>query len=116
LGDLPHPVSNLLGQLLVVFALYHNSRTARTDPWSNGSAKLELAIYYGEPNRISRLKISGGVTLDLGSVSRRPLSNASESHWSGPRAIARGTRASLWPASCKPQASSGKLDSWSRIR
>ena len=38
------------------------------DPWSNGSAKLELAIYYGEPNRISRLKISGGVTLDLGSV------------------------------------------------
>ena len=38
------------------------------DPWSNGSAKLELAIYYGEPNRISRLKISGGVTSDLGSV------------------------------------------------
>ena len=37
------------------------------DPWSDGSAKLELAIYYGEPNRISRLKISGGVTSDLGS-------------------------------------------------
>jgi hypothetical protein len=40
---------------------------AWTDPWSDGSAKLELAIYYGEPNRISRLKISGGVTSDLGS-------------------------------------------------
>ncbi len=40
----------------------------KTDPWSDGSAKLELAIYYGEPNRISRLKISGGVTSDLGSV------------------------------------------------
>ena len=24
-----------MGQLLVVFALYHNTRTARTDPWSN---------------------------------------------------------------------------------
>ena len=29
--------------------------------------ELELAIYNGEPNRISRLKISGGVTSDLGS-------------------------------------------------
>ena len=53
----------MLGQLLVV-----GFNPTRTDPWSNGSAKLELAIYYGEPNRISRLKISGGVTLDLGSV------------------------------------------------
>ena len=44
-----------------------DTQTTSPDPWSNGSAKLELAIYYGEPNRISRLKISGGVTLDLGS-------------------------------------------------
>ena len=45
-----------------------NNNYTLTDPWSDGSAKLELAIYYGEPNRISRLKISGGVTSDLGSV------------------------------------------------
>ena len=45
-----------------------DTQTTCPDPWSDGSAKLELAIYYGEPNRISRLKISGGVTSDLGSV------------------------------------------------
>ena len=44
-----------------------DTQTTWPDPWSDGSAKLELAIYYGEPNRISRLKISGGVTSDLGS-------------------------------------------------
>jgi len=59
-----------VGQLLVVVSRQKSSdATTRTDPWSDGSAKLELAIYYGEPNRISRLKISGGVTSDLGSVS-----------------------------------------------
>ena len=61
-----------MGQLLVVVQSrlkeIQTLAQSRTDPWSNGSAKLELAIYYGEPNRISRLKISGGVTLDLGSV------------------------------------------------
>ena len=57
-----------MGQLLVVVWDYlSHVSTTRTDPWSDGSAKLELAIYYGEPNRISRLKISGGVTSDLGS-------------------------------------------------
>ncbi len=55
------------GERSGLFAICNCSVSLATDPWSNGSAKLELAIYYGEPNRISRLKISGGVTLDLGS-------------------------------------------------
>ena len=38
--------------------------TTWPDPWSDGSAKPESATQ----NRISGLKISGGVTSDLGSV------------------------------------------------
>ena len=58
MGLAPEKASRIYGR---------DTQTTCPDPWSNGSAKLELAIYYGEPNRISRLKISGGVTLDLGS-------------------------------------------------
>ena len=45
-----------------------DTQTTCPDPWSDGSAKLESAICICEQNRISRFKISGGVTSDLGSV------------------------------------------------
>ena len=38
---------------------------------------------FGESNRISRFKISGGVTLDLGSV-MMSLNTRGRHHWSGP--------------------------------
>ena len=44
-----------------------DTQTTWPDPWSNGSAKPESATQ----NRISGLKISGGVTLDLGSVVKK---------------------------------------------
>ena len=101
-----------MGQLLVVVWDYlSHVSTTRTDPWSDGSAKLELAIYYGEPNRISRLKISGGVTSDLGSVSTgysdRPVARAIKIKHAGLNLTG--------PESYKQQASSIKLDSWSGI-
>ena len=60
------PIALKLGQLQVELTGVILPFATCTDPWSDGSAKLELAIYYGEPNKISRLKISGGVTSDLG--------------------------------------------------
>ncbi len=86
--------------------------TAPADPWSNGSAKLESAMQ----NRISRFKISGGVTLDLGSVVVWPRRFEHQQLISGPfymspvRTLNNCHRALHWngPEISKRQASSCK--------